>query len=69
MDPKENLMAQQMDGQIEGGICENERLRRALVFYADPKNYDQFGIPKDCSCRMKHHHPDMGRIAREALGL
>ena len=45
--------------------------RAALEFYATATNYDQFGIchndPPDCSCGMKHHHPDMGNVAREAL--
>ena len=45
--------------------------RKALEFYACRANYDQFGVPhddpKDCACRMKFHHPDMGNVAREAL--
>ena len=50
---------------------EVSKLRKALEFYADRKNYDQFGVvhndPKDC-CGRRHHHPDQGKIAREALG-
>lgn len=46
-------------------------LEEALIFYSDPNNYDQFGVihndPKDCSCGMRHHHPDMGRTATKAL--
>lgn len=52
-------------------LLERERFRIALQFYADPKNYDQFGVchndPEDCACRMKHHHPDNGATARRAL--
>ncbi|MBP1626925.1 MAG: hypothetical protein H6Q00_1400 [Holophagaceae bacterium] len=48
-----------------------ERLYKALEFYAIRDNYDRFGIPHsdpdDCR-RVKRHHPDMGNIAREALG-
>lgn len=47
------------------------RLKTALEFYADPKHYDVYGIVHNdadgCSCRMKHHHPDQGLIARTAL--
>ena len=48
-----------------------ERIEKALAFYANPKNWDQYGVihndPKDCSCGLKHHHPDCGYVAREAL--
>lgn len=47
------------------------RLKTALEFYADPKHYDVYGIVHNdadgCSCRMKHHHPDLGLTARTAL--
>lgn len=61
--------ATQAGGQNLGRIAQ---LEEALRFYADRKNYDQFGICHEprpgCSCGQKHNHPDMGRIARAALG-
>jgi hypothetical protein len=46
-------------------------LSNALGFYANPKNYDQFGIihrdQPGCTCGRSHNHPDMGYTAREAL--
>jgi hypothetical protein len=49
-------------------LRERDELWKALAFYADRKNYDQFGVP-----RIKHEGhpgckvPDMGRTARIVL--
>lgn len=71
-DPRDKKLAQ---SRIQCASLRDQvkALKKALAFYADAKNYDQFGVchndPADCYCRMKHHHPDCGYIARQALGL
>ena len=50
-------------------LRERDRLWKALEFYADPMNYDQFGVPRiphegHTGCKV----PDSGRTARLALG-
>ena len=71
-DPRDKKLAQ---SRIQCASLRDQvkALKKALAFYSDAKNYDQFGVchndDEDCSCRMKHHHPDCGYTARKALGL
>lgn len=46
-----------------------DKLEAALQFYANHKNYDEYGIPRipapGCTCGRTH--PDMGTTAKKAL--
>lgn len=63
------------DNQVQKLTADNERLREALAFYADPKNYKGEFVPGGRSERgtyvLEHHinlvRKDAGNIARSAL--
>lgn len=67
--------AEAAEQQVQKLTAENERLRDALAFYADPKNYKGEFVPGGRSERgtyvLEHHinlvRKDAGNIARSAL--
>lgn len=54
--------------EIPPAIAALDRIKKALAFYANPKSYDDFGVPKiphegHPGCKV----PDLGRTAKRSI--
>ena len=60
-------------GELEEAIAEIERLREALLFYAEPDRWDEFVRDEHAACFDRNVGSELGNdegeIARTALGL
>ena len=69
-DEKHNLMLEHKV-RAEKAEAERDRLREALVFYADPETYQDIFVAEDCECCHRRENPaiedDNGEVARAAL--
>jgi len=55
-----------MDSRIKQLVLENERLKTALLWYADEDNYDDDHAPVEKFREFTNY--DCGEVARKALG-
>ena len=66
-----NIDGARLEDRAKAAEAERDRLRKALVFYADPETYQDIFVTEDCECCHRRENPaiedDNGEVARAAL--